>query len=116
VIFTLLVNVATNITNTSAMLHGYLNDAGGENCTVWFEYGYGYEEEECAGAIITGEYAKDNRSILWKNRHNSGSNQLVVYKEGTNYSFISFDDHIRPDVHGMNEAGLAIASFMAGER
>ena len=30
---------ATNVNITNAILRGYLNDTGGMNCTVWFEYG-----------------------------------------------------------------------------
>ncbi len=32
-------NASTGVEETNATLHGYLSNDGGENCTVWFEYG-----------------------------------------------------------------------------
>ena len=69
------------------------------------------EEEGCAGLIATGSVVKDNRSILWKNRHASSSQENKVwYTEGTNYSFIRITDEIAAWM-GTNEEGLSIANF-----
>ncbi len=37
---TVLTKPVLNITSTSATLQGYINNTGGENCSVWFEYDY----------------------------------------------------------------------------
>jgi len=65
----------TGTTNTTANLMGNLIHNGGENCSVWFEYEkYEEGEGECAGLVATGTCVKDGRSIFWKSRHSSSSN------------------------------------------
>jgi len=55
---TVTTNPATSVTGTSALLHGTLDDAGGESCTCAFDYGlttsYG-SEVEALGTYDTGE-------------------------------------------------------------
>lgn len=68
------------------------------------------EVEGCAGIIATGSGVKDGRSILWKNRHSSLSeDNKVWYEQGTNYSYIRITDLIGCWM-GTNEEGLSIAN------
>ena len=52
---TVTTNTTTNITENSATLNGFLDADGGENCTVWFEYGtsdsYGSTTKAIGGTI-----------------------------------------------------------------
>ena len=99
-------NNATDITNNTVVLWGNLTNNGGENCTVWFEWDdYILNEDEgCAGFIATGNVSKDNRSILWKNRHSSSVDNKPFYDEGNNYSFFYITrDGFRRSIEGLGK-------------
>jgi len=95
----------TNITDTTATLWGDLVDNGGEDCSVWFEYDN--YEEECTGLVATGTCVKDGRSIFWKSRHSSSSNNKPDWQSGLNYNYWSVSGYL-----GMNEVGLAMGNFV----
>ncbi|RLF56182.1 MAG: hypothetical protein DRN27_09840, partial [Thermoplasmata archaeon] len=102
----------TDITNTSANLHGYLIDDGGENNSVWFEWDQESEIMECIGVIATGSVSKDGRSILHKNRHYKKDNQRPRFFQGINFSYFGVGNDNAPTMNrmGQNEKGLAIAN------
>jgi hypothetical protein len=106
---TVLTTSVLNITSTSATLQGYINDTGGENCSVWFEWDNS-NVEECMGTIATGTVCKDGRSILQKNRHYYYDNVKPYFYQGTNYSFFGIGDYGTTGQcrMGQNEKGLAI--------
>jgi hypothetical protein len=110
---------ATDITNTSAKLWGNLTNNGEEYFSVWFEWDdYTLNEDEgCAGFIATGNVCKDNRSILWKNRHSSSVDNKPFYDQGTNYSFfyITRDGYRNYSYMGINEVGLSIVNFAVSQ-
>ncbi|MBE3137456.1 MAG: hypothetical protein IMZ43_08740 [Thermoplasmata archaeon] len=109
---TILTAPILNITSTSATLRGNINDTGGENCSVWFEWDYS-NVEECMGTIATGTVCKDGRSILHKNRHYYYDNVKPYYYQGTNYSFFGIGDYGTTGYcrMGQNEKGLAIVNM-----
>jgi len=109
---TVLTTPVLNITSTSATLRGNINDTGGENCSVWFEWDYS-NVEECMGTIATGTVCKDGRSILHKNRHYYYDNVKPYYYQGTNYSFFGIGDYGTTGYcrMGQNEKGLAIVNM-----
>jgi len=115
---TVLAAPVVNIASTSATLQGYINNTGGENCSVWFEYDYA-NVEECMGIIATGTVCKDGRSIIQKNRHFYYDNVKTYYYQGTNYSFFGIGDSPPNYVPGQcrmgqNEKGLAINNMDVG--
>jgi len=112
---TVLTTPVLNITSNSATLKGYINDTGGENCSVWFEWDYS-NVEECMGTIATGTVCKDGRSILHKNRHYYYDNVKPYYYHGTNYSFFGIGDYGTTGLcrMGQNEKGLAIVNMDVG--
>jgi len=100
----------TDISNTTATLRGNLTDDGGENCSVWFEYGEHIEGDDCIMTIATGTVCKDGKSIIHKNRHASANNQKPYFYQGTNYSYFGVGSAYGMCRMGQNEKGLALVN------
>jgi len=106
---------ATDITDTTAYLWGNLTSDGGENCSVWFEWGSVVGDfEECMGTIATGSVCKDGRSIVHKNRHRYVVNQKPYFYQGTNYSYFGVGTEQGMCRMGQNEKGLAMVNMDVG--
>lgn len=65
----------------------------------------------CVGLVATGKICKEQRSILWKNRHMSVNNQKPYFYQGDRYAFFGVGGASGQCRMGMNEKGLAVGNF-----
>jgi len=65
----------------------------------------------CVGLVATGKICKDQRSILWKNRHFYTMNQHPFFYKGDKYTFFGVGGTYGQCRMGMNEKGLSIGNF-----
>ncbi|MEA3318896.1 MAG: hypothetical protein U9Q88_02630 [Bacillota bacterium] len=72
------------------------------------------EVEGCAGIIATGSVVKDGRSIHWKSRHSSSTDNFCEWIQGDVNSFfvITDDTHLGRGYQGMNEEGLSVGNLV----
>jgi len=91
---TVITNDSTDFEETNATLHAYLQDDGGETCTVWFEYGnttdYGINtsnQTKSTGQTFTANVSKLIRGQLYHFR--AYANNTVGSSIGSDKTFLT---------------------------